>query len=269
MVPTLGNRRDWLAIAVESICHQSAQCNVVVVAPPGADVADIARFYECALIRLGEKGLSVAVNAAWQSLPDECEFVSWLGDDDLLAPGAIAAAEAALDRAPTKAFVYGRTRYIDSQGDTHYVSRPSRLAAGYLSYGKNFVPQQGSLIRRRAIESAGLLDRNLKNAMDQELFTRLHRLHGSVYIPVELSAYRFHDTNITVTKGDLDESQIVRDRYAGGARKLFMRSGLHRRLSHGYYAVQKRLPCSSPVSVGGCPYPKLLSQWADQQVSAT
>ena len=184
---------------------------IVVVAPSSADLS-VCSAFDVVIARHDEKGLSRAVNHGW-SLTPNAEFVSWLGDDDLLAPGSLRATVSFLERNPSYSMVYGRVRYIDEQGDSLWMSRPTRLAAPYLRAGKNFLSQQGSLIRRAAAEKVDWLDPELMNSMDQDMFTKLGAVGPRGYIPYELGAFRLHSAGITLSKGPTDESEAVRRRH--------------------------------------------------------
>ncbi|NEK84259.1 glycosyltransferase family 2 protein [Blastococcus saxobsidens] len=213
VVPTLGQRPSWLRDNLESLTRQGLPVDILVVSrTPIGTLLD--RFVAEVQQEVCETpGLSAALQHGLSRLRNE--YVSWLGDDDLLAPGSLKTALAALDRNPSAPFVYGRTRYINEQGDTIGLTRPTSLAARYARYGKDFIPQPGSLLRRSALQTVGDIDVSLRNAMDLDLLLRLQRVGKPVYVPVELSAYRLHPSSITMTKGNLDEGELVRRRHAG------------------------------------------------------
>jgi hypothetical protein len=216
-----------------------------LVTPEEAPVSELVQSFGLEHVVCRKPGLSAAVNAAWRLGTEE--FVTWLGDDDLLSPGSLEVTESTLRANPGKGFVYGRARYIDGDGSTLFVSRPTRYAASYLRYGKNFVPQPGSLVNRDCAVRAGMLDETLHNAMDQDLFTRLHLMHGSVYVAKELAAFRLHDSNISVIKGGTDEGTSIRDRYVGSTIGLLTNKAINASLSRAFYASQRRLPSRPPA----------------------
>jgi GT2 family glycosyltransferase len=186
---------------------------VLLVGPRHCGLEEVATDLSVKLLLVDERGLSRAINRGMRDAKEE--FVGWLGDDDLLAPGSLARVTEGLTRQPPASFAYGRTRYIDERGSTIGVSHPGRWAARYLTLGKDFVPQPGSLIRRTCWEAVGGLDESLANAMDLDLFIRLRRCGPTVYIPHEVSAYRLHAGSITLTKGSADEGEVVRRRHLG------------------------------------------------------
>ena len=217
VVPTLGTRPEWLDQALTSIKRNKVEgisVRVVVVGPANEVVIDASRKFGYQVLAQTGRGLSNAINTGWNELASTCQFFSWLGDDDLLSPLSLASAVEALKEHSEAKFVYGRTRYIDAQGNSIYTSRPTRWAPRYMKIGKDFVPQPGSLIRTQCVTWTPLLDENLKNAMDLDLFLKLsYRQTTWIYLKRELSAYRLHGGAITSNKGSLDESDSVRDRY--------------------------------------------------------
>ncbi|MEN8582793.1 glycosyltransferase [Burkholderia sp. RS01] len=254
VVPTLGTRRDWLRASIVSILSQEGvEVRVRVVAPSEASLGGLCTELGAELVECDRKGLSVAINEGWKDT-GEAEFLTWLGDDDLLAPGSLAATSAALAARPNAPMVYGAVRYIDAAGNSMWLQRPGRFAAWYLPYGKNLVPQQGSLLRKSFVMAAGGIDEACKSAMDQDLFSRLLECGPSAYVRQEVAAFRIHESNITVNKGNegADEGERIRARHAGRFYPLIRRvTVMSDRL---IYALIRRWPYKAPPVVNGKPY---------------
>jgi len=255
VVPTLGTRPAWLEDCLHSIATQDRpESRVIVVAPHAADLRVCDKF-DVEVARFDGKGLARAVNYGW-SLDPTSSYISWLGDDDLLAPESLTATSGFLDQSPRCSMVYGRVRYIDAESKPLWISRPTRFAAAYLRAGKNFVSQQGSLIRRAAAAEVGYLDPELMNAMDQDLFTRLRRAGPRTYLPRELGAFRWHASSITSLKGPVDESELVRQRYWSERQLRWYRAWrvAGRRLDWALDATMRRLPAPAVPLRDGHPY---------------
>lgn len=254
VVPTLGARIGWLRASISSVLDQEGvEVKVRVVAPSRASLGELCSELGVELVECDEKGLSVAINEGWRNA-DGAEFITWLGDDDLLAPGSLAATCAALINRPYAAMAYGAVRYIDGAGKSMWVQRPGRFAAWYLPYGKNLVPQQGSLLRRSHVMAAGGIDESFKSAMDQDLFSRLLDRAPSAYVRQEVAAFRMHESNITVVKGNegADEGERIRARHAGQFYPLIRRLTLIS--DRVIYALIRRWPYGAPPQVHGVPY---------------
>ncbi|GEP47119.1 glycosyltransferase [Microbacterium saccharophilum] len=261
VVPTLGERPAWLRQTLSSIRTQAGvTTKLVIVGPASPTLVSMASEFQASHIVSGPRGLSTAINEGFDALLDQCTFVTWLGDDDLLAPAALETLSQALAESPQARFGYGRTRYIDELGDTIHLSRPTRWAPLYMRIGKDYVPQPGSLLRASAIERRPVVDEGLRNAMDLELFLFLSEggSHRWRYVPKELSAYRLHSASITATKGARDESMDVRRRYAHspGRRLGLLVRPATRALEKVYDAYMWRTRFDSPPLVAGKPYTK-------------
>jgi GT2 family glycosyltransferase len=254
VVPTLGRRPDWLQATVASIAGQDVPAQVLLVGPNRRELVDQANHLGVELHIVDEPGLSVAINTALRNA--DAAYVSWLGDDDVLAPGSLGRVRAALERSPTASFSYGRTRYIDAHGQTIGRTRPGRWASSYLTLGKDFVPQPGSLIRHAALWDIGYLDETLNNAMDLDLFIRLRAWGKPVYVPYEVSAYRVHAGSITTTKGVADEAERVRRAHLRprALRCYPIWRPLTRLVDRAVDASFRRLPAPPPPFELGRPY---------------
>ncbi|MFF3512494.1 glycosyltransferase [Streptomyces sp. NPDC002573] len=214
VVPTTGERPEYLEQCLASVGRQREPVEVVLVGPARAEdgLRAAAERHGCRFLVEERRGLSNAVNQGWRDAGTE--YLAWLGDDDLLTGDSLTAARTVLDRAPRAAMVYGRLRVIDADDRTLYTLRPGAFASWLSRYGQNFVGQPGSLYRRSAVLRAGMLDPELRYAMDFDLHLRLRRGGGMVYLPRVLGCFRVHSTSLTVTCASPDdEGRRVMRRY--------------------------------------------------------
>ena len=251
----MGTRPQWLRQTLLSIARQKhVAVQIVLVLPSGCD-ASPGDGIDCLTVRReNRRGLSIAINSGMESA--SAEYVAWLGDDDLLAPDSFRHSIAAFQRHPRAPFSYGRTRYIDSAGATIGLTRPSSFAARHLKYGKDFIPQPGSLVRQSAWQAVGGVDESLNNAMDLKLFLDLCLLGRPVYVKREVSAYRLHSGSITLTKGGTDESETIRRGYQGrnAARTYAMWRPIVKEIDRWLDRIFRYAPCASPELANGVPY---------------
>jgi hypothetical protein len=212
VIPTRGLNPGWLAVAVQSVRRNGVEPLVLLDLSSPLD----ARQYRCT--RTSTRGLSAVLNEGLAALMKECEFVTWLGDDDALAPGSLDRSARALTAAPDAPFSYGWCRILREDGSTLKMAKPGRHAWRWLAYGTDFVPQPGSLLRTSALHDTGLLDTSLRYTMDLDLFLRLSRLGRPAYIARELAAWRVQAASLSSNKGDGGrEADVVRQRYRSGA----------------------------------------------------
>jgi GT2 family glycosyltransferase len=217
VVPTLGLRPELLARSLGSVTSQGiSDLDLVVVAPAGRGVEALAaqaggRFVPDP----GSGGLSGALNAGLRAARPGASYFSWLGDDDLLSPGSLAATVRAFEQHPDAVLVYGWCDYIDEDDRVLFRSRAGRLAARILAWGPNLIPQPGCLMRYDAVVAAGGLDESVRLAMDLDLFLRLRRHGRFVALPQTLASFRWHADSATVrSEGvSMEESDQLRMKY--------------------------------------------------------
>lgn len=215
VVPTLGRRLDFLEQTLTSIRNQDLPVRLLVVVPRAAEEARaLSRSFDAEL--LDDPGsLSGAVNLALCEEGRGEVYGNWIGDDDLLAPGSLAATVQALDHHPATSVAYGHCTYIDEDGRELWTSRAGPTAARILGWGPDLIPQPGMLFRLTDFRAVGGLDESLGFAMDLDLLLRLRRRGSLVDVGRPVSSFRWHATSLTVSdrSSSLAESELVKRRY--------------------------------------------------------
>jgi len=223
VVPTLGQRIDYLRESLSSI-RNAGDAFVAIVAPADFDASGLLAD-GLADIKIDETGRSLpeAINQGMDALADEIEFVTWLGDDDLLRPGALGVAEKELRLRPRASAVYGRCDYIDESGATVWRNSSGAWASPLLRVGPDLVPQPGSLIRRSAWRAVGGVRTDLGWAFDFDLFLKLSKVGSLRFVPVVLAAFRWHQGSLSVGQrrdSVREASQVRRDHLPRWVRPL-------------------------------------------------
>lgn len=216
VVPTLGERPGLLRLSLTSIRAQDGvDLDLVLVAPPSPPISEIGREFGGRVVEDPRRGLSAALNVGIEAAGPDSTYFGWLGDDDLLRPGALKTCTQALQARPDAVLAYGWCDYINADGTIFFVSRAGKWADRTIRFGPNLLPQPGSLMRLDLVKRVGGVDETLKYSMDLDLFLKL-RQHGPfISVPQTLAAFRWHDDSLTVSqeKKSLDESDQVRRRY--------------------------------------------------------
>lgn len=215
VIPTLGTRLDYLEETLESVTTQGPDVDVVAVLPVDARGArELCSRYGALLV--DDPGtLSGAINAGLGLASASHVYGNWIGDDDLLAPGSLAATVQALDDDPSVVVAYGRCTYIDESGRALWVNKAGRKAVWLLPWGPDLIPQPGMLFRLADFRGAGGLDETLQFAMDLDLLLRLRRRGKFVDVGRPVSSFRWHRLSLTVSDrtSSLQESEAVKHRY--------------------------------------------------------
>jgi glycosyltransferase involved in cell wall biosynthesis len=139
-------------------------------------------------------------------------WIAFCDDDDLWAPGKLAAQLAAAERAGRQWAVAGALGF-ESDGTVRYSTTPppdEHLVAGLPWF--NAVPGGCSNVvaRRRLVEQSGGFDGRLRVLADWELWIRLARHGPPATLATALVGYRMHAANMTTrSDGVLAELRLV------------------------------------------------------------
>lgn len=226
MIPTLGQRLDFLQQTLASIRDQSVSADITVVTPASATQArSLAAKGGCSI--LDDPGsLPAAINLGVASALPHHRFINWLGDDDLLTPDSLTYTTGALNANSDSVVAFGSCRYIDDTGAELWVSKAGKWADRILSWGPDLIPQPGMLIRMEAWHEVGGLDHTLSHAFDLDLLLKLRKIGSFSSIPQVVSCFRWHPDSLTVSDRtkSLDESEMIKRRYlsSGQAKAKWM-----------------------------------------------
>lgn len=225
VVPTTFSRSDYFKNSVISAKRAGASYLIVVSPSP----TDENKKMLDRLMKIGvvdqcmteTQGLPLAevINQALMKLPDWCEYVGWLGDDDLLLPDSIQTAVKALSQNPEAVMVYGGCDYVDPDGKLIGTNRSSQFASKLLNFGPQLIPQPGSLWRRGTFEEIGGLSSDFNLAFDFDLFLRLSKQGKLLFVDRTLAQFRWHPDSLSVKKRwvSVREASRVRRRHYSGA----------------------------------------------------
>lgn len=213
IIPTLGQRLDLLQLSLESVKNQHADYMDLVVVCPLANkkAVQLSKQYDAKIID-DPGGLSAAVNAGIETATKNHTYITWMGDDDLLAPGSIKATKKALDHNPDAVVAFGYCEYIDENGALLFKSKAGRLAPWLMSWGPNLIPLPGALFRLDSLKEIGLFNPSLKYAMDLDVFLKLKRKGKFINTKSTVSSFRWHVNSTTVSQRgkSLKEAQDVK-----------------------------------------------------------
>ncbi len=169
-----------------------------------------------------DAGQSDALNRALARATGD--VVLWLNADDVIAPGAIAAASAAFATDPGIAFAYGDFDMIDGTGAVVRRYRSSAYSRKRV-YARGCYIFSGSVfVRRRSLVAIGAFDPTLRACMDFDLLLRLGTAGRSRHIGQAIGQFRMHGASKSSTIGwvFLREGFRVRRRHARGSPRLWL-----------------------------------------------
>lgn len=217
VVPNLDQGR-FLAEAIESILAQEVSPEIFVMDGGSTDASlDVIRRFEGRL-------------AGWTSGPDggqaeainrgmalgRAPLVTWLNADDLLLPGALGRAAAALRADSAAPFAFGRV-WNDREGRRREL--PVRPFDRRAFARRCTVSQPGTVVRRDCWDRVGGVDRSLHLAFDYDLWWKLAALGRPAFVDSMVAVNRDHPdtkTNRLRRRHYRESIEVVR-RHAGHA----------------------------------------------------
>ena len=215
VIPTLGQRVDYLRQTLESIRNQQVEADITVVTPASATAAR-ALAHEFGAEVIDDPGsLPAAINLGVSEAGIQHRYVNWLGDDDLLTDQSLESTVGALRANPRAVVAYGSCRYIDPQGKELWVSKAGKWADRILTWGPDLIPQPGMLIRKEAWDMVGGVDESLSHAFDLDLLLKLKNQGEFTPVDQVVSCFRWHPESLTVSdrSKSLNESEEIKRRY--------------------------------------------------------
>ena len=212
VVPTLGNRPDYLEHCLRSI-RAAGEAHILLVAPATLQTSALesALLIDSVVIDAGG-GLASAINQGIRALPESVEYTNWLGDDDLLIAGSFDTATKVLDAEPKVVMTFGACEYVDGNVQKVWENRSGQWAVPLMKFGPDLIPQPGALLRRSAFETIGGLNAELGWAFDFDLFIRLSKIGKLQYLDHTLAKFRWHPESLSVEhrKKSVAEASKVR-----------------------------------------------------------
>jgi GT2 family glycosyltransferase len=223
VVPTLGNRPDYLEQCLSSI-RAAGEAHILLVAPAAfkSDALRSAGLLDSVVIDAGG-GLAAAINQGIRALPSTVEFVNWLGDDDLLTDSSIVASSKALDENIKPLWYLVPVTTSMARVKLVWANSSGQWAVPLLRFGPDLIPQPGALFRRSAFEKVGGLRTDLGWAFDFDLFIRLSKVGKLRFLNQTLAKFRWHPESLSVEhrKKSVAEASQVRVSHSTSLSKAF------------------------------------------------
>lgn len=147
-----------------------------------------------------DRGQADAINKGMRLASGD--VVGWLNSDDLLMPGALAAARRHFSKFPEAVVVYGDYLKIDEQSRVLAYRRQPTFHLGVCRYAYQTVPQPGSFYRASAWQAVGGIDEQLHFSLDYDLIMRLGAVGKVLHAGRCMSAFRLHNESKSVSRAE-------------------------------------------------------------------
>ena len=147
-----------------------------------------------------DRGQAHAINKGLRRAKGE--ILGWLNSDDVLLPGTVKRIVNTFHQHPEIDVIYGKLERINANGElipTPLLPKDQITFNKKLLIGECVVNQPGSFWRRRMMDEIGLLDEELKYALDYEYWIRM-AIRGAEFLrlPEVVAQFRLSEGSKTV-----------------------------------------------------------------------
>jgi glycosyltransferase involved in cell wall biosynthesis len=201
------NRAATIGAAIDSVVeqrHPSFEHIIIDGGSTDGTAEVLARYPHLTVIREKDRNLYDAINKGLRAVRGD--VVGLLNSDDLYAPGAFAAAEAALGD-PAVEMVLGAAEFFTERDGRPIVQKRLSGAANALTEANaigGITTMNAAFYRRALIDRVGLFDDRFPLSADKDFWLRLVLLAPRVaMIDATVIRYRSHAGSLTFAAGDL------------------------------------------------------------------
>ena len=200
VIPSL-NQSRYLWQALRSVLEQVAGDDEVLVVDGGSHDGsrEIIQAHSSRLawwVSESDAGQSAALNKGFAHARNE--FLLWVNADDILLPGALAAAREYLQVHPECRWLAGNLIYLDEQERVLWCARDGQWRDWLFRNAPVRVYGPTSFFHRDALKAAGGFDESLRYGMDTDLWLRFrHQGLRFQRLPHYCWGFRVHDGSRT------------------------------------------------------------------------
>ncbi len=144
------------------------------------------------------------------------DILAWINSDDTYEPDAIKLAVEYLDAHPEVGLVYGDTKFINEKDEVIGTFPAAQTNYAKLRQGYVHIPQQAAFFRASLWKQVAPLDPSFYFAMDYDLWVRLAKLSGIVYIHRHMANFRLHGEAKTIHSDDRCWPEMLKVHYRDG-----------------------------------------------------
>ena len=197
------NQGDYLEQTIHSVLSQGYPNLEYMIIDGGStdNSVEIIRRYEKDLSywrSYKDEGQTSAIMEGFQRASGD--IIAWLNSDDCYEPGTLHAIAQAFQKNKEALFVYG-DYYVVRENGARILKKKVSCDFKVMAYSYLMIPQPSAFWDRKAYETIGGLDPELKYSMDYDLFLRFAKKYPAsrfIHLQKPLSAFRLHPESKSV-----------------------------------------------------------------------
>ncbi|MBL4807073.1 MAG: glycosyltransferase family 2 protein [Rhodobacteraceae bacterium] len=197
---TAYNEERYIASAIDSLLDHPLPCDVIMVIVNDGSTDGTVKIIEglaekhrnIRLINTINQGVAKARNLLLQSIPDDCDLVTFLDADDAFAKGHLMRETARMIDDPSLDLTYGQICLVDT------VELDLAAAARQDSTIMRGIHFSTGIFRKSLLQKVGFFDELYEQAEDTDYLLRLFETGPNMYHNDEIGVYyRQHAGNMT------------------------------------------------------------------------
>lgn len=212
MTPTL-NQGQFIGQTLQCVAQQKGPDDLYVVVDGGSSDETpqwLERFNDSIDAVHIMPGLSQAGALAFAFENYGADICCWLNSDDLWPPGTLDFIRDYFVRHPKTDVIYGDRIFISRTGKVEKTWSLPRHA-DWLMRRWDYIPQEASFWRQKAMHLAGGIDPDVAFAVDYDLFLRMMRVAKFQHVARYMGAFRVHPDSKTSTQNEtLGKDEVAR-----------------------------------------------------------
>jgi len=136
------------------------------------------------------------------------EYITFLDGDDIYGPRKVEEEVKELEKSPELGMVYTYVARINENGNILNLKEKTPWYGKMDEYWlrKRFIVISSIMFRRSLLDKIGLMDPSLKSAEDMDFLLRIMRAVPISHIPMYLTFYRIHESQMSRNKQVMDEA---------------------------------------------------------------
>lgn len=241
------NAEKYIKKTIQSVLDQTYKDYEIIVVDDGSTDSSekiLSQFKNIRYFYQENSGVSASRNKAIEE--SRGRYIALLDQDDIWYPQRLEKQILALEKNSDAGIIYADCNYIDAEDRVILRLFEKQKAYSGRIFEQlaldNFIPIPTVLIKKEALNKAGLFCEDYTFAEEYDLFLKIARFYNVVFVNNVLAGYRIHDTNLSKDtenslKEDIKVTKYVMSKYQEEIKNI--KNKLKKKLNGLYYQLAK------------------------------